>query len=133
EREFATHGLDADFVGTVAHDRLPSLYADADVFVLPSLIEGHPKALIEAMACGLACAGADVEGIREVLTDDETGLLVPASPEAWTAAIRSLADDPALRDRLGRVAAEHAAHHFDLARAIERERAILDAVVAEVR
>ncbi len=133
EREYATHGLDARFVGTVAHDRLPEFCSGADVFVLPSLIEGHPKALIEAMACGLACVGADVEGIRGVLTDGETGLIVRATTEAWTDAIRRLADDAALRDRLGRAAADHAARHYDLARAIEREREILRAVAAEVR
>lgn len=132
-REFAAHGVEAEFTGTVAHDRLAAFYATSDIFVLPSLIEGHPKALIEAMACGLACVGADVEGIREVLTDGETGLVLPANPGAWTDAVRRLVEDAALRERLGAAAAEHAARHYDLARTIERERAILGAVAAEVR
>src|SRR5207245_11689910 len=55
------------------HDLL-SIY---DIFVLPSLSEGMPLALLEAMAAGLPAVATQVGGVTEVLEDRKTGLLVP--------------------------------------------------------
>ena len=75
--------------------------------VLPSSAEGFGLVLIEAMAAGVPVVATDVDGIRDVVRDRETGLLVPpAQPEALAAAIRRLVSDVALRERL--VAAAHA-------------------------
>jgi len=49
-----------------------------DVFVLPSLWEGLPIALLEAMAMGLVCVATDIDGVKEVIEHGRTGLLVPA-------------------------------------------------------
>jgi len=50
---------------------------DCDCFVLPSTYEGHPKALLEAMALGLPVLGSRVPGIEDEIQDKVTGLLVP--------------------------------------------------------
>jgi glycosyltransferase involved in cell wall biosynthesis len=77
-------------------DPLPWLAA-ADVFVLPSLFEGMPGALIEAMAAGLPCVATDIPGNRDLVIDRETGLLVPVrSPEELAAAISTLINDSGL-------------------------------------
>jgi glycosyltransferase involved in cell wall biosynthesis len=70
---------------------MPDVYAGVDLVVQPSYGEGLGLALIEAMACGKAVIGTNVTGIREVIVQGETGLLVPpASPELLAAAIVDL-------------------------------------------
>lgn len=71
----------AVFHGAVPNGELPERLARAEVFALPSLFEGMPKALLEAMACGCLCIGADVPGVNEVITDGVNGLLAK-SPTA---------------------------------------------------
>lgn len=76
-------------------------YREADIFVLPSLSEGIPKTLLEAMASGLPIVTTRVGGIPDVVKDNETGLLVePRSPEQLAQAIGSLIRDQNLRRRL---------------------------------
>ncbi|MBI5239990.1 MAG: glycosyltransferase [Elusimicrobia bacterium] len=85
----------------------------ADVFVLPSLWEGLPNALLEAMALGLPVAASRVDGVPEAVTDGTDGLLVePADPGALAAALGSLLADPDLRRRLGAAARARVAADF---------------------
>jgi glycosyltransferase involved in cell wall biosynthesis len=84
----------------VAVDRDALLQA-APVFVMPSLSEGLPMALLEAMAYGMAIVATGVGGIPELIEDGVEGLLVePGDPAALAAALRGLAEDPGLRARL---------------------------------
>jgi len=79
-----------------------SWLAAADVFVFPSISEGLPVALAEAAAAGCACVATDIPSIREVVTDRESGLVVPgADPPRLARAIVELLDDPVVRARLG--------------------------------
>ncbi|MDO9171928.1 MAG: glycosyltransferase [bacterium] len=72
----------------------------ADVFALPSLWEGLPLVLLEALAAGAPVVGTDIAGVRDVIVDSESGLLVaPGDPIALAAAIALLAD-PERRERL---------------------------------
>lgn len=93
--------------------RLEEIYPGFNLYALPSLAEGSPNALLEAMACGLPAVASAVGGVPEIVDDGASGLLVPpADPEALTAALARLAGDPALRSRLGtaarrRVESEH--------------------------
>src|SRR5207247_4214748 len=99
-------GLEAvvSFCG-VQRDPRPFLWA-ADVLVLPSLREGMPNSLLEAMACGLPCVAPASAGGEELL-EAETGI-VPRSnePSELAAALGRLATDPRLREELGRAAHE---------------------------
>jgi glycosyltransferase involved in cell wall biosynthesis len=73
----------------------------ADLFVLPSLEEGMPMALLEAMDARLPVVATRVIGTTEVVEDDVTGRLVPSrDPAALAQAITDLLADPALRQRL---------------------------------
>ena len=60
---------------------VPRLLLAADLFVLPTLYEGHPNALMEAMSAGLPIVSSDASGISEYLTHGEHGLLYPAGDE----------------------------------------------------
>lgn len=128
EARAAALGARVTFAGRVSNERLPEEIARAEVFVLPSLYEGHPKALIEALACGAAVVGTDVDGIRDVLQHEETGLLCSPTPEGIADALQRLLSDPPLRARLGRSAREFAVSEYSLERAVERELALLDEV-----
>jgi glycosyltransferase involved in cell wall biosynthesis len=81
---------------------VPELLQMADVFVLPSLWEGLPLALLEAMGCGLPVVATRVEGVEEIIVDGENGLLLPpADPEALKIALQRLLVQPDLRVNLG--------------------------------
>lgn len=63
------------FHGSVSNEELPNILSRYRYFILPSTFEGMPKALLEAMACGCTCLGADVPGINEVIINKSTGIL----------------------------------------------------------
>jgi glycosyltransferase involved in cell wall biosynthesis len=95
-------GVPVDFMGVVPHGELPGLLGAADCFVLPSLTEGHPKALIEAMASGLPCAASARGGIPSLIEHEVTGLLFdPEDAGDIAAAMERLLTDTPLARRLG--------------------------------
>jgi len=92
------------FAGQRSKTETLSLMAACDFFVLNSTYEGHPHAVLEAMALGLPVVATAVGGTPEVVRDGETGVLVPGRYGALGASLSALARDPALRRRLGRAA-----------------------------
>lgn len=83
------------------HD-MPAALADIDVAVLSSLNEGTPVTLIEAAACGRPAVATDVGGVRSVVVDGVTGLVVPPSdPAALAGAIEAVLGDPARAAAMG--------------------------------
>lgn len=119
-------GVDVTFRGVVAHGEMPRLFADADCFVLPSLTEGHPKVLIEAMACGLPCAASARGGIPSMIEDEVTGLLFDPedSRDIARAVLRLLMDEP-LAKRLGERARAAAVAQYDARVLLSREAAFV--------
>ena len=88
-------------------DTLRTFYSSADCFVLPSLDEGMPNALLEAMAAGLPIVATDVAGSSELVKEGVNGLLVPpASPAALAQALISLVTDDPLRSRMAKSSSE---------------------------
>ncbi len=83
-------------------DDIPDILAAGDIFVMPSLSEGLPLALVEAMSFGLPVVVTRVGGVPEVVTDGVEALLVPPSDAAaLAAALRTLIDDADRRRRMG--------------------------------
>ncbi len=100
------------FVGE-QRDVLPWL-ALADVFVLPSLSEGLPGGLIEAMAASLPCVATDIPGNNELVIDGVTGLLVPSeAPGAIANALDKLLAGIGLREELANNGFRHVCDHYD--------------------
>jgi len=94
---------------------LPALYAAMDVFALPSVQEGSPNALMEAMACGKPVIASPVGGVPEIVEDRVTGLLVAAAqPERWADAIERLDGSFRLRRELGGKARAFALEALDI-------------------
>lgn len=85
----------------------------AQVFVLPSLRDGLPRVMKEAMAQGIAVITTRIIGPMELVIDGESGLWVePGQPEAIAQAITRLYQDPELRIRLGKAGKQRLAEHF---------------------
>jgi len=92
------------FTGFIDEETLIDLYRASDMLVLPTLniAEGFGMVLIEANACGKPVIGSRVGGIKYVIRDGETGLLVPpGDPEALADAIRRLIEDPEKAEVMG--------------------------------
>lgn len=121
QARFAELGSRVSWRGRVANETLPDLLAGATLFVLPSHYEGHPKALLEAMASGLAVVGANTPGVREVVRHGETGWLCGTDPASLRAAIRELLGRPDLREALGRGARRYVETHCSLERVARQE------------
>ncbi len=86
---------------------ISSLWKRCHFAILPSHREGLPGSLMEAAACGRAMIATDAPGCREIVIDDQTGLLVPIEdPQALAQAIVKLATSPELRARYGKAARE---------------------------
>ena len=95
---------------------VPDVLHAADIFVLPSLWEGLPIGLLEAMAMRKAVIGTRVDGTREVLQDGDNGLMVePGDVDALAAAIVRLAGDRELRESLRARAFQTVRQRFDAA------------------
>src|SRR5580704_3138890 len=86
----------------VAAENMPKLYAEHDIFLFPSLVEGLPLVLLEAMATGMPVITTDTCGMADVVEHDFNGLLVcPAEARAIEDAVTRLANSSELRQKLG--------------------------------
>jgi len=114
-----------DWLGAVPSRHLPEYMRRSRICVLPSLYEGHPKVLIEAMACGRPVVGTDVPGIRELISHGKTGWLCVPAAQDLEAAIRRLLSDADLCVRLGRAARAFVLDTCSLDRAASQEHSLL--------
>lgn len=98
------------FVGSVAHNDLPTYYRAANVVAVPSFYESFGLVAVEAMACGTPVVASRAGGLAYTIDDGETGFLVPHDdPAALAAKLRLILTDDALRESLGAQAAVAAA------------------------
>ena len=107
------------FLGFKDREEIPRILAITDIFVLPSLWEGLPTAIIEAMAAGCPIVASNVAGTPEVVVDGETGFLVPPrDPRALAEKIKLLLQDKTLREKMGRAGIERVKQHFTIERMV---------------
>ncbi len=113
-----------EFLGELGQAALGEEMRSADVFLVPSELEGHPQVLLQAAACGLPCVARDSYHPDAVL-DGRTGFLV-SNEEELGQSLEQLLRDPGLRAAMGKAAAEHSAMFdwdrvaVDWARAFEK-------------
>lgn len=105
--------------------------SQCDVFLMPSISEGLPMALLEAMAYGRAIVATRVGGIPEAVTDDAEAILVPpADPEAFSAGVLRAVGDDRLRARLGSAAQVRVERDFGRDQIFDRLAAVYDELLA---
>lgn len=117
-----------EFAG-VRHD-IPAVLAATDIFVLSSRWEGVPITAAEAMAAGRAVVLPDVGGCRDLVTNGADGLLTPRGDAGTlTRALLTLADDDALRRRLGAAARERARFELGMERFVARHEVLYESLL----
>lgn len=102
EEMIEQYGLQSNVVLAGQQSNMPAVYAAMDIFVLPSLNEGLPMTVLEAMAASKPVIATRVGAIPSLIKDGENGLLVaPKDSEGLRNTIASLLDDPERRRRMG--------------------------------
>jgi glycosyltransferase involved in cell wall biosynthesis len=109
----------ARFLGT--RDDVYHLLAAADVFVLPSVSEGMPMALLEALGMGVAVVASNLTGIADVVEDGRHGLLTPpGKPDSLAHAVTRLLEDDDLRANLSQSGKQLVRQEYTVDRMCER-------------
>jgi glycosyltransferase involved in cell wall biosynthesis len=91
------------FTGPVNHEDIPLWISAADMLVLPSLSEGRPNVVLEALSCEVPVVATDVGGIPELMIEGETGYLVPSkNPLQLSEKINKLLENEIRREKMGK-------------------------------
>ena len=106
--------------GYISHNDLPSYYSLMDVFVHPSLRDGMPNAVLEAMACGKTVIATPVGGVKDVIVDGVNGLLVNVNDaEGLAEKVAEALSQPEKRETVGRSAREAIVRQFTLEKELQ--------------
>ena len=98
---------------------VPSVLSAADIYAMPSLWEGWPLALGEAMSASLPAIGTNVPGIRDLIIPEQTGLIIDSKDnDALASAIGRLVESTSLRTRLGEAARRRIVDQFSIQQTI---------------
>jgi len=121
ERRALETGLSEEIAFLGFRSDIPDLLHACDLFVLPSYSEGHPFALLEAMAASRPVVATDVGDVSRMIEHGRQGLLVsPRREEELASAILSLSADPSLAAAMGEAARERVCREFDLFTMLDR-------------
>ncbi|MFZ6006015.1 MAG: glycosyltransferase family 4 protein [Actinomycetota bacterium] len=136
DRLVASTGAPVRMLGRVSHEDLPALYACGDVFAMLCRNrwagleqEGFGIVFVEAACAGVPQVAGDSGGAAEAVVDGETGVVVrdPRDPQVVAAAIASVLDDPARRERMAVMGRERAVGSFSYDVLADRLRQALEA------
>jgi len=124
------YALEVTFRGNIPNFELPNVLNQAKVFILPSHYEGHPKALLEAMSCGLPCIGSDVTGIREDIEHMKTGFLCGTDYENIANAVETILSDESLQKTIGKNARDYIMKKYSIDQILKMELDVIQEVIA---
>jgi len=122
--------VNINFYGNIPNSKMPSIYNQYRIYVLCSSYEGNPKTLLEAMACGCSVIGTAVPGIKQVILNNQTGLLVEEDVESLKSTIKLLLADKALQKELGKNASLYIKENNSLDNAITNEMIAYNKTIA---
>jgi len=122
-------GVRIEWKENIPNSDLPRYLNRSRMFILPSHYEGHPKALIEAMAAGLPVIGADAPGIRELIVHMKNGWLCRTDTGSIREAITEISASADIRTHLSKNARAFALSHYSLDQIIEQELGLLESII----
>lgn len=116
-----------DFVGFKSDEELLKLLNQCSIFAMPSIHEGFPTAISEALACEKAVVSTDMSAIPEVVVNKETGILIsdPQSSEELANALLTLLRNPSLRRKMGEKGRKLIVHRFSRQIRMQRMKKLL--------
>lgn len=117
-----------EIIDMVPNNKLPKIYNSADVYVQPSLMEAPVKALLEAMSCGLPCVATNVVGIRDLISNGQTGFLTNLSANDLSKKIAEVLSNNKNATKMGLKARESVVDKYNLPKFIEAEIKILSEI-----
>lgn len=117
-------GVNLKIIKKIPYDKMPRVYQQADIFVLPSLAEGHVKVLLEAMACGLVCIGNNIKAIKSLIQNNKNGLIFDNSSNSLKKTLEKTLSGK-LAAKISKKAREFIVENFDFQKLIKKEIEIL--------
>jgi glycosyltransferase involved in cell wall biosynthesis len=115
--------------GQIPHKDLPAYYSLMDVFAHPSLRDGMPNAILEAMACGKTVIATPVGGVKDVIVDEVNGLLVNVNDaEGLAEKVAEALSQPEKRESIGRAARDAVLHRFTLEKELQANLKIYESL-----
>jgi glycosyltransferase involved in cell wall biosynthesis len=114
------------------NEELPEIYKNSDIFVLPSLMEGVPRTLLEAMACGVPVVTTDLPHLVGII--EGAGLVVPPKdPALLSDAILSILEDRSLAETMGQRGRKRIEQDYSWEDTVEKTLALYESVIANRR
>ncbi len=115
------YSVNVEFIDKVPNSELPKIYNQADIYIQPSLYEGNPKTILEAMACGLPIIASDVPGINNIIKHKESGYLCNTNIKSIKDAIINLQNDLSLRLIISKNARKYIVEKYNLSTILKQE------------
>lgn len=122
------NGIDLKIIDKVKNHTLPKFYNKFKIFAFPSLHEGNPKTLLEAMACGVPVLGCDVVGVRNIIKNKETGILTDTDTESIMKGLDMLLEKDQLSKRVAVEGRKFTEKHYSLKKVLKKEKEIYEKI-----
>ncbi len=123
------NGVKVNFLGNISNHELPKILNQHEIFILPSLWEGMPKTLLEAMACAMPVIGTRINGTKEVIEHGRNGILCNADSNSIREAIINLMEDEAMKKRLGENARKTIVENYSLDYLADKELKLMEGLL----
>jgi len=124
-------GIEKDVILTGARTDIPQIMNVIDIFVLASLAEAAPVVILEAMACAKPVVATKVGGVPELVTDGETGILVPPKDnKAIADAVLYLLNHPEEAKQVGMKGRQRVVEHFDVEKCVQKHKELYESLLA---
>jgi glycosyltransferase involved in cell wall biosynthesis len=129
-KEYAIkNGISLEIIDKIDNFQLPIFYNQFKVFALPSLHEGNPKSLLEALSCGFPVLACNVVGVNSIIKDGDSGILTNTDAESIRSGLEKIMKDDALRRRISNKGRRLIEENYSLNKILQKETEIYEEMV----
>lgn len=115
------YDLDLEIVPSIPNSKISEAYNSTDIYIQPSIYEGNPKTILEAMSCGLPVIATDIKGMRGVIMHNESGYLCKTDSQSIKEALLEIIENTKLREKIGSGARKTIEEKYDLDEIVRKE------------